>query len=239
MSLVTRWFVFVLVYNTSMQDKQVFLDYLRDTNLTDLGEEFSVLAERLWAERKKNNGFIPREVFNQSVGMGGNYTTIIAIPQVVSESGEVLGYAHKMREAGDDGYQEYYHQPGTLMRTTQPDPYGDALKRLTQEFFGANEKYQGQKITELGFVVTEIPVAFVWEAFRRAFATRIAFFIDIPLSVYQSEMVEGSDKEWVLVEDPDTTETKIIPFEIEWLKWAVAEKRESYPLIIPEEDVLS
>lgn len=218
--------------------EQQILQWLKEKNLKDLGEVFSVLAEKLWEERRHHKGLIPFEVFNQSVGMGGSYTTIIAIPRVIDESGKVLGYAHKMREAGDDGWVGYYHQPGTLMRTTQPDPFGDSLRRLTQEFFGGNEKYQGQKVTELGFGVTDIPVAFVWEAFRRAFATRIAFFIDIPIAVYQSDMVDFSGKEWVLVDDPESTTWKIIPFELQWLRWAVADEREPYPLILPREDVL-
>ncbi len=214
-------------------------DWLKDKNLKDLGEVFEVLAEKLWEERQSHEGFIPNQVFNQSVGMGGSYTTIIAIPRVVDETGRILGYAHKLREVGDDGWAGYYHQPGTLMRTIQPDPFGDSLKRLTQEFFGDNHQYQDQKITELGFAVTDIPVAFVWEAFRRAFATRIAFFIDIPVAVYQRAMVVESGKEWVLVENPHATETKIIPFELQWLRWAISEKREPYSLILPVEDVLS
>jgi hypothetical protein len=222
-----------------MHKQEEFADYLRQANLTDLSEEFSILAEKLWEERRYNKGLIPYEVFNQSIGMGGSYTTIIAIPRVVNESGKVLGYAHKLREVGDDGWSGYYHQPGTLMRTTQPDPFGEALQRLTQEFFGGNEQYQGRAVTELGFGVTEIPVAFVWEAFRRAFATRIAFFIDIPEAIYEKAMCQESGKEWVLVENPHETDLSIIPFEIDWLRWAVSDNRSLYPLIVPEEDVLS
>ncbi len=219
--------------------EQQLIQWLKEKNLKNLGEVFSVLAEKLWEERKQNNGLIPREIFNQSVGMGGSYTTIIAIPRVIDEVGKIIGYAHKMREAGDDGWTDLYHQPGTLMRTTQPDPFGDSLKRLTEEFFGENKKYQGRKITELGFVVAEIPVAFVWEAYRRAFATRIAFFIDIPETIYQSDMVDSSGKKWTLVDDLSSTALQIIPFELQWLRWAVADEREPYPLILPREDVLS
>jgi hypothetical protein len=214
------------------------IHWLKNKDLKDLGEVFSVLAEKLWEERKQNRGLIPYEVFNQSVGMGGSYTTIIAIPRVIDGAGRILGYAHKMREAGDDGWTSYYHQPGTLMRTHQPDPFGDSLKRLTEEFFGENEKYRGQKVTELGFGVTDIPVALVWEAFRRAFATRIAFFVDIPEAVYEGDMVVASGKEWTLVDDPKNTTVMIIPFEIQWLRWAVSDNQEPYPLILPEEDML-
>jgi hypothetical protein len=219
------------------EEQKPFLDWLKNVDLKETASALEILSERLWQERLKNKGFTLYEVFNPSIGMGGNYTTIIAVPKVVAADGSLLGYAHKMREAGDDGYNDCYHQPGTLMRATQGDPFRDALVRLTGEFFGQDSSHNGKAVTELGFESETLPVSFVWEAFRKAFATRIAFFITIPQDVYEVQMKQGSGKDWELVQDPFTTALKVIPFELLWLQYAV-KSPEPYKLIVPPEDVL-
>lgn len=221
----------------NIQEQQPFLEWLKTTDVKNTSEVLKILSGRLWEERKKNNGLTPYEVFNSSIGMGGNYTTIIAIPKVLAADGTLLGYAHKMREAADDGYHDYYHQPGTLMRTTQPDPFRDALVRLTKEFFGKEYDKADVPVTQLGFKVESLPISFVWEAFRKAFATRIAFFITIPEEVYIQHMKQGSGKDWQLVTDPFHTDLKIIPFELLWLQYTINNPQE-YQMVIPEEDVL-
>jgi hypothetical protein len=231
-------FLFAIMECMNTQEQELFLEWLKTTDLPNTSEVLSILAERLWKERQKNNGLIPFTVFNPSIGMSGNYTTVIAVPKVVAADGTFLGYAHKKREAGDDGWSGYYHQPGTLMWTTQPNPFRDTLVRLTGELFGQEYSKKDTPVTELGFVVEELPISFVWESFRRAFATRIAFFVTIPEEVYEQEMKQNSGKEWQLVADPYDTNLTIVPFELLWLQYAV-QNPEPYKLIIPPEDVVS
>lgn len=77
-----------------------------ETPLNELGEVFRILVERLYAHRKINNGFTPKEIFEQCVGMSGMSVSVQIINEVIDGTGghmRHIGYALKRRDDAELG----------------------------------------------------------------------------------------------------------------------------------------
>ena len=67
------------------------LAYLKKKSLKALGPEFTALVKKTHGYRKDHKGFVPLEVFNQCVGIGGRYKCVEICTLVFNNQGERSG----------------------------------------------------------------------------------------------------------------------------------------------------
>lgn len=91
--------------------------FLRNTPLKDLGPEMEILAERCYRNRLANKGYVPLEIFEACIGIGGNYPCAQIIVEVVKD-GQHAGYALRQRDSGEIGteWAGMYHNVCTAVR---------------------------------------------------------------------------------------------------------------------------
>ncbi len=212
---------------------EAFADYVRERGVGGLEGEFVPVLEALRdlcsESRQTHDGLVPLAVFNAVVGIGIGYTAVVVLPRIIErKTGQSLGYAVKLRQAGDDGYHGYYHLPGTILRAS-PDPYQDALKRLTKEVFGTHPLYAGKAITELMLDVEPLPPTFVRVSFRKSIETHLGMIVDLPDDVFL-ERVATDSTTWKTVQDLRNPDCLIIPFELEWMRWVAYTPRTPHTL---------
>lgn len=108
--------------------------YAEETPLAEMGEVLEIIARRLQKYRQAHNGCVPREIFFQTLGLGGTgtYWCHELVIEVWARDAFV-GYALRLRE-GDEDYSGLYHIVGVVHRTT--DGFSDCLDRLAKEVFG-------------------------------------------------------------------------------------------------------
>lgn len=184
----------------------VLKQLIAETPLNELGEVFRVLVERLYAHRKANNGFTPREIFEQCVGMSGMSVSVQIVNEVVAPSGEHIGYALKQRDATEigDEWAGLYHSTCTTAR--MPDTPTMMLGRDTKETFGVTR--QGEELEFLGVTIHDEPER--WSSCltvmhrRRVTADQVAqftgtwkIFSDDDIRYHHKEII---DHNWYLLE---------------------------------------
>ena len=120
-----------------MSPSELAVEFVRTTPLNQLGEVFKVLAERLYVERRANNGFIPREIFERCVGMSGMSVSVQIVNELIDDKAQHLGYALKQRDSSElgDAWAGLYHSTCTTARMT--DTPTSMLERNAKEAFGA------------------------------------------------------------------------------------------------------
>ena len=109
------------------------LEYLRKEPLSELGDVFEILAERVDQERGKNNSLVPSNIFTHCLAIGG-VSSVVEILIGVYKGNNFGSYALKKREPNETGWQELYQIPGTVARLN--DSTSDLFKRLNDEIWG-------------------------------------------------------------------------------------------------------
>lgn len=107
---------------------------MTETPLEELGPVLAAFAERLYRHRLANKGFVPREIFQPLIAMDGETSSVQIVNEVVGATGEHIGFALKLREADEVGYQGLYHNTCCSLRMF--DSPATALGRDTMEAFG-------------------------------------------------------------------------------------------------------
>lgn len=135
--------------------KEGTLEWLAETPLNELGEVFKVLVERVYQHRKANNGFTPKEIFEQCVGMSGMSSSAQIVNEVVDATGRHVGYALKQRDSSElgDAWAGLYHSTCTTARIT--DTPATTLGRDTKETFGVTKPEE--KLEFLGVTIHDEP----------------------------------------------------------------------------------
>ncbi len=120
-----------------MGEKEKVLEFIGGAPLKELREVFLRLVERVYAHRKANKGYVPVEIFEPCLGMGGVTVSVQIVNEVIGADGKRIGFALKKREANESGdaWKDLYHSTCCTMRMT--DAPEDALGRDTKETFGA------------------------------------------------------------------------------------------------------
>lgn len=184
--------------------------YLRETPLDQLGEAFDILAERVYAHRGANRGFVPREIFAFCVCLGGVYPCVEVVIEVVdARTGDRIGYALKKRTGGsEEGWEGQFQIVGTACRMT--DDQFSIRMRLASEIFGdeAPPLEQG-RLTLLGNEIHDEPER--WAACWTA------------VYLLKIDSLKGFVDEWQIFTDPD--DLSIIDHHRNTLKWAMDPQR--------------
>ncbi|HAM88384.1 MAG: hypothetical protein US83_C0005G0001 [Candidatus Falkowbacteria bacterium GW2011_GWC2_38_22] len=110
------------------------IDFLKNAPLKDLKEVFSVLADRVYEHRLANQGFVPLEIFESCLGIAGVSISVQIVNQVVDDQGNSIGFALKLRQSDEVGWQNLYHNTCTTGRIG--DTPASALTRDQRETFG-------------------------------------------------------------------------------------------------------
>jgi hypothetical protein len=187
-------------------NKEMVLDYLTSTPLKDLGDEFSVLTSRVYANRQANKGYVPLEIFEQCVGLGGMSVSVQIVNAVMDADGKHIGFALKQRDASEagEGWASLYHSTCTTGRL--PDTPESALERDTKEAFG--HASPGKKPGFLGVTIHDEPercsscltvmhLRTVTEKEVSAFVGRWRIFSEADVRHHHEDIV---DHNWYLLE---------------------------------------
>lgn len=132
----------------SPEDQEaVVAEYFRKTPLKGLHESTTALADVVYAHRLENRGFVPREVFESVMGVGGITVSVQIIHEVLDADGTPVGFALRLRDEGEVGeaYKGKYHNTCCSLRWT--DTITSALERNDTDAFdethGALLQYLG------------------------------------------------------------------------------------------------
>ncbi|OGZ08558.1 MAG: hypothetical protein A3D65_04870 [Candidatus Lloydbacteria bacterium RIFCSPHIGHO2_02_FULL_50_13] len=185
---------------------------LAEMPLNELNEMFLALAKRLYAYRKANNGFVPKEIFEACVGMSGMSVSVQIVNEVVDAKGMHIGYAMKQRDSSElgDAWACLYHSTCTTARLQ--DTPATMLGRDTKETFGVTKPEE--RLEYLGVTIHDEPER--WSScltvmHRRMVATEEVsqftgtwkIFSDNDIRYHNKEII---DHNWYLLEwvlDPD------------------------------------
>lgn len=117
--------------------KQKMLETVAKIPLNELGELFRSLVQRVYEHRKQNKGYVPLEIFEACLGMGGMSVSVQIVNEVVDRDGNRIGFALKKRESSEAGaaWANLYHS--TCCTARMLDVPEDALNRDTKETFGS------------------------------------------------------------------------------------------------------
>lgn len=120
-------------------EKDKILEYLKNTDLTSLEEPLKILAEKIHSYRKKNNFYVPLNVFPHCLAIGG-ISAVVELLIECFDDGKFKGYLLKKRNSKENGWENLYHTPGTVIR--KGDSPEKIFERLKKEIWGENkEKY--------------------------------------------------------------------------------------------------
>lgn len=183
---------------------------LKHAELRELGEVFKLLVEKVYRYRLANEGYVPVEIFEACVGMGGVSVSVQIVNEVI-ENGVHIGFALRKRGGEEVGekWQGLYHSTcATASLLTTPE---SAFKRNTIDAFGYLPTLD--KLEKLGVTIHNEPER--WSAcvtimYRRkvtreqvaSFKGGWKIFTDIhdPLIIdhnqYLLEWVSDPDRKW-------------------------------------------
>ena len=137
--------------------KKLVLWWIRETPLNKMGDFFLSLAKRVDEHRKKNKGYVPLEIFESCVALGGHYLCHEIVVSVVDDSGKFIGFALKKRSGADEtSWKGQFQIVGVSTRPTDgPD---EVFRRLQQEIFGKEAgHYDKEALNHLGMEVHNEP----------------------------------------------------------------------------------
>lgn len=114
-------------------DLEQILDWARTAPLKELAPLLRLLAARLYEHRLAHNGYVPPELFEPSLGIGGVTVSSQIVNEVVDADGKRIGFALKRREKGEIGWEGLHHNTCCTFRLT--DTPDSALLRNVRETF--------------------------------------------------------------------------------------------------------
>ena len=176
---------------------------IKEVPLSELGEVFALLAKKIDNYRKKNNGFLPLEVFKYCISIGGGYLCA----EIVITSTDGNGYYLKKRNAPEEeDWKGQYQIPGTFIRAT--DTPEDFFDRLSEEVFGKN----GTRIAmrDIEFIGTETHD----EPERSATCWTVIWLL--PIEDSQVDLLSG---DWQFFKQKDMEDLRIVDHHRNTLKW--------------------
>ncbi|MDD4902425.1 MAG: hypothetical protein PHE24_04810 [Patescibacteria group bacterium] len=132
-----------------------FFQALKNSPLDQLGDVFKMLADKVFAHRRENKGYVPLAIFPYCVGIGGIYPCVEMIVEVRSLLGTPIGYALKKRSAEEQAWQGKYQIVGVAGRIT--DQPKNIFNRLTTEIFGQNKLAEYKKADFIGIEIHDEP----------------------------------------------------------------------------------
>jgi len=101
--------------------------------LEKLKTVFAMLAKKVLGHRLAHNGFVPREVFEYCIAIGGGYLCA----EIVVAASDGKSYWLKLRDSEEEaGWKNKYQITGVAIRAT--DSPWHFLSRLYSEIFGDN-----------------------------------------------------------------------------------------------------
>lgn len=137
--------------------KEQVLEWLEKTPLNEMGEAFLILAQRVYEHRKKNKGYVPLEIFESCVSLGGHYLCHEIVVSLVDDSGGFVGLALKKRSGADEaGWKGKFQIVGVSTRPT--DGPNEVYRRLEMEIFGKETgRCNEETLNHLGMEVHNEP----------------------------------------------------------------------------------
>lgn len=169
----------------------------------ELVEGLDLIAEKLHEYRLTHQGFIPLEIYPQTLAIGAVYTCMEVVVKV-EEDGKT-SYLMKYRDPETEhGWGGLYHIIGTAVRIT--DWPADIINRLSEEIFGAGGKIYWRDLEKIGDALyDESPT-------RLTLAPTPIFLLTIDRSHIKD--LAGEWREYSDFDDPS-----IIPYHRKTLEW--------------------
>ncbi|MEK7584326.1 MAG: hypothetical protein AAB490_03705 [Patescibacteria group bacterium] len=130
------------------------LDAIRTTPLAEMGALFKILAARIYEHRRSHKGFVPLELFEWCMAIGGMQAALEVLPILPAVCGSpTTRFALKHRTGKkESSWQGLYQIPGA---TAVPDRGPrDLLNRVSAEFYGQHGRTL--LFDELVYVGTEV-----------------------------------------------------------------------------------
>ncbi len=195
--------------------KKLVLWWVRRMPLNELGELFLLLVRRVYEYRKEHKGYVPLEIFEACLGMGGVSVSVQIVNEVVDENGNRIGFALKRRESNEAGsaWANLYHS--TCCTARMPDVPKDALDRDTKETFG---NVPEEKLEFLGVTIHDEPER--WSSCYTVMYRRKVSFEDVNKFIGEWKVFAA--------EDIKNRHQKIVDHNWYLLDWVMDEKREPF-----------
>lgn len=195
---------------------QAIVDATEAYSLEELTPLWERLGQRAFQQRLANNGLVPLSTYAAMVAIGGVYVSIEMIPRLVDEGGAFEGFLLKMREEGDQGWENLWHIPGTALRLT--DDHWTPFRRLAKEIFGRADESLLNGYVRLG------------DELHKEFEERAG----ICLTVVNAIDVRSDDSfpgEWQLFTPDQLVDERIVDHHRNTLRWAMDPHREPFVLL--------
>jgi hypothetical protein len=98
-----------IVHLTPAEEREIVLGWMQRTPLEEMGRVLTVLANKVYAHRSVNKGYVPPQVFEQL--LGPVTVSVQLVHEVLDVNDESIGYALRRREAHEvgDAYAGKHH----------------------------------------------------------------------------------------------------------------------------------
>lgn len=123
------------------------MKWAKSVPLEKMADPLSIIARRVNARRKNNQGFTPEPIFESCLSIGGVFPAVELLISVVDLKGKTIGVALKKRGEGDHDWTGKYHIPGVVMR--KGDTYSFVLDRLMDEMYGSVKAKKGKHNSQI------------------------------------------------------------------------------------------
>lgn len=200
----------------NMVDEQQILNWIEKTQLEDMGTVLTALADKVYAHRLENKGFVPFAVFEQL--LGPVTVSVQIVHEVVDTSGARLGFALRKREENEAGeaYENQSHSTCTSFRWI--DDIESALDRDDSDAFAGASNHP---IEYLG-------MTYHHEAPRRNMDMTFMHRRSIRLGD-----VDSMDGNWMVFSDNNiiSGDDRIIESNLHQLRWVMDANRKQFGVL--------
>lgn len=193
-----------------MITRDEIIRYMTETPLEELGPVLTALADRIYKHRLTHNGFVPREIFEPLISMDGETCSVQVVNEVIGAAGEHIGFALKLREATEVGYQGLFHNtccslrmfdtPETALGRDTVDAFGSIPPHDELEFLGVTIHHEDMR---RGADVTMMHLRKITTEQLASFVGTWKIFTDDEIRSHPADVVESNwyQLEWVM--DPN------------------------------------